>query len=90
MQPLEVALVFVVAPLAVVGVLAALTLRGGDRRTKEKRYRPGRPFEFAPVWFLSSPGQLAGRLAITSSNPAGDDAAAANPHGPTGGASDRW
>ncbi|MDR7322116.1 MULTISPECIES: aa3-type cytochrome oxidase subunit CtaJ [Catenuloplanes] len=89
MQPLEVALVFVVAPLAVVGVLAALTLPGGDRRTKEKRYRPGRPFEFTPVWFLSSPGQLAGRLALTSSDPAGD-AAAGNPHGPTGGASDRW
>nr|WP_306839801.1 hypothetical protein [Catenuloplanes nepalensis] len=67
--------------------MAALTLPGNRR--KEKRYRPGRPFEFTPVWFLSSPGQLAGRLAITSSTPAGDDAAA-NPHGPTGGASDRW
>ena len=89
MEPLEVALVFVVVPLAVVGILAALTLPGGERRHKEKRYRPGRPFEFTPVWFLSSPGQLAGRLAI-SSTPAGDDAAAANPHGPTGGASDRW
>ncbi|WP_033344598.1 aa3-type cytochrome oxidase subunit CtaJ [Catenuloplanes japonicus] len=89
MEPLEVALVFVVLPLAVIGVLAALTLPGNRR--KEKRYRPGRPFEFTPVWFLSSPGQLAGRLAISASDTTGSAGEApANPHGPTGGASDRW
>ena len=95
MEPLQTALVFVVLPLAVIGILAALTLPGNRRR--EKRYRPGRPFEFTPVWFLSAPGQLAGRVARgeAGQSPAltGGDAgapAAVSPHGPTGGASDRW
>ena len=50
-------LFFVGIPTAFVLLLAALTLPGG--RPRAKRYRPGRPFDFTPVWFLSSPGQLA-------------------------------
>lgn len=33
--------------------IAALVYAGGSRNPK--RYRPGRPFTFAPVWFLSAP-----------------------------------
>lgn len=54
MSVLETTLVFVLIPLAVAGVLALLTLGvGGGNRTP--RYRPGMPFEFTPVWFLSAP-----------------------------------
>ena len=34
-------------------VLAGLVFAGGARRGK--RYRPGRPFTFRPVWFLAAP-----------------------------------
>jgi hypothetical protein len=49
-------LTFVVAPAAIILVIAGLSLAGGVRRNK--RYRPGRSFEFTPVWFLSAPDQL--------------------------------
>jgi hypothetical protein len=49
----ETVLVFVGAPLAIAGVLALLVFGAGGRRAP--RYRPGRPFNFAPVWFLASP-----------------------------------
>jgi hypothetical protein len=51
------------APLAVaVGIVLVITLvvyAGGARRSR--RYRPGRPFEFTPVWFLSAPERLTER-----------------------------
>lgn len=52
MTTLETVLVFVGAPLAVVAVVALLVYGLGARRTP--RYRPGRSFEFQPVWFLAS------------------------------------
>ena len=47
-------LIFVGIPLAVVGIIFALVYASpGGRGTK--RYRPGRPYHFAPVWFLARP-----------------------------------
>jgi hypothetical protein len=46
----ETLLVYVVAPLAVVAVLAALTLRSGSRGWR-RRYRPGQPWEHEPLWY---------------------------------------
>jgi hypothetical protein len=65
--------------LLVVAVVYAMVYAGSARRAK--RYRPGRPFEFTPVWFLASPEKAAPALAIEG---------AQTPHGETGGASDRW
>lgn len=89
--------IFVGIPAAIVLVIVALVFagrgRGGDRR-----YRPGRPFDFTPVWFLSTPEHLSesARTAL----PAGGDVPALTsgeienlpaPAGVvTGGASDRW
>ena len=53
MSVLETVLVFVGIPLAVAVLLALAVYGGGSRRVQ--RYRPGQPFEFTPVWFLSSP-----------------------------------
>ncbi len=50
-------LTFVAIPAAIVAVIAGLAYAGGSRRNS-KRYRPGRPFDFAPVWFLSAPEKL--------------------------------
>jgi hypothetical protein len=73
-------------------VIYGLVYAGGSRGNK--RYRPGRPFEFTPVWFVSAPERQA-RAGISASRElvqAPPPAAAARPVGPreTGGASDRW
>ena len=80
-------LLLIGAAVAVGLVIAALVYAGGSRRSK--RYRPGRPFEFTPVWFLSAPEQQSrsavrpGRELTRSTGPV---VAARG----TGGASDRW
>jgi hypothetical protein len=54
----ETILVFVGIPLAIVLVLAALTLLPGGRRP---RYRPGQPWEHEPIWYEPHPeGPAAG------------------------------
>ena len=60
-------LIFVGIPLAVIGIIFALVYASpGGRGTK--RYRPGRPYPYAPVWFLARPEKdgPAGRAALTS------------------------
>jgi hypothetical protein len=52
-------LLFVLLPTAVVVVVSALALAGGGGR-RARRYRPGRPYDFTPIWFLASPGQVTG------------------------------
>ena len=99
----ETVLVFVGIPALVVAAVYALVYATMGRRVS-KRYRPGRPFAFAPVWFLAPdrPGSLDGSPAATGAGnhhaelPAGPllalaaDAPAPVAHGETGGASDRW
>jgi len=70
-------------------VIAALVYAG--QREASKRYRPGRPFEFRPVWFLAAPdrelGVAKGRDLVPARQlPAPRPARAKE----TGGASDRW
>jgi hypothetical protein len=48
----ETLLILVGIPLAVVVVLALLTLPGGRKRS---RYKPGQPWEHAPVWYEPHP-----------------------------------
>jgi hypothetical protein len=72
---LETLVVFVGIPAVVIAVVYGLVYGGSARRAR--RYRPGRPFEFTPVWFLAAPEQLGaapngGRLspdrAVTGAN----------------------
>jgi hypothetical protein len=82
-----------------IGVLLVITLlvfMGGSRNPK--RYRPGRPFSFKPVWFLSAPEQQS-RAGLSTPARAGTSkeivAGSARPGrvarpAETGGASDRW
>ncbi len=94
-------LVFVGIPAAAVLVIAGLAYAGSSRGTGGggKRYRPGRPFDFTPVWFLSRPEELADSagtvLAAGAQAPAltsrkQERAGIEAPAGGTGGASDRW
>ncbi|HEX2773742.1 MAG TPA: hypothetical protein VHN18_15100 [Micromonosporaceae bacterium] len=97
MSATDTALVFVGIPAAITLLITVLVFAPGRR--SPHRYRPGRPFDFAPVWFLSSPEQLAEpstKTALpTSAQPpalAGGETekAGAPAAGTMGGASDRW
>jgi hypothetical protein len=90
---------FVVVPALVVLAVGGLAYAvGGEGRGK--RYRPGRPYEVAPVWFLAAPEKLEEAahqrsVAGTAQPPAistGEVEAGrqAVPQGSTGGASDSW
>ena len=57
MSVTETVLVFAGIPLGIVLVISGLAALGGGHAAK--RYRPGRPFQFDPVWFLAAPEQLA-------------------------------
>jgi hypothetical protein len=52
---IETLVVFVGIPAAVIAAVTGLIFGGNTRRAR--RYRPGRPFEFRPVWFLAAPEQ---------------------------------
>jgi hypothetical protein len=101
---IETTLIFAGIPAAVILIVVGAVYAGGSRRSK--RYRPGRPFEFTPVWFLSAPEQVAqaaeARALTGAHRPellAGSSEEAAKGDWPaeelvhehaTGGASDRW
>ncbi|MDI1464330.1 hypothetical protein QEZ54_25490 [Catellatospora sp. KI3] len=87
-------LIYVGIPLAVIATIFALVYVVGGRRSA-KRYRPGRPYTYAPVWFLARPdadGPQARHAALTAAARA--ELIAAGDVTPvvdvTGGASDRW
>lgn len=52
MSGAETVLILVVVPLAVVLIVGAWAYVGGQRR--DTRYRPGRPYQFSPVWYLAN------------------------------------
>jgi len=94
----DVVLTFVVLPAAIVLVISALAYAGG-RPQRDRRYRPGRPYEFTPVWYLARPrpeetggareltaGTHRPALPAATAGPVGAGAV----QGSTGGASDRW
>ena len=91
-------LIFVVIPVAAILVIAALSHAGSDRNRPAKRYRPGRPYDFAPIWFLAAPEQVTGNGGSAQPAPPPaiesgiieDSAGQRVLPGPVGGASDRW
>ncbi|CAN5366397.1 hypothetical protein BH24ACT9_BH24ACT9_13310 [soil metagenome] len=96
MSVVETILVFVVAPGAVVGVMALLIWGPGAARP---RYRPGREWPYEPVWYAPHPlavrddshrePQTARRALSPGSAPT---TAGTSGHGPTaaGGARGTW
>ena len=93
-------LVFVIIPVAVVVIVAALSIAGSDSNRHTRRYRPGRRYDFQPIWYLSSPEQVGSapggaseQRAQTPAIEAGiieDSSGVPVRPGPTGGASDSW
>lgn len=56
MTVLEMVLTFVGVPLAVVVLVVGLVYR--PRAGSAKRYRPGREYDHAPVWYLARPEKV--------------------------------
>jgi hypothetical protein len=90
-------LVFVIIPAAILLGVSGLVLSGSDRtRRSSRRYRPGRPYDFQPIWFLAAPDQVGLVTAGAPARPAiegpvlEDISGARVLPGPTGGASDSW
>lgn len=81
MSVTEQVLFLVGVPAVVVAAVWALASIGAPQA--KKRYRPGRPFEFTPVWYLAN---HRGREPARQERPELD----ASVGGATGGASDRW
>lgn len=98
MSGLEQLLYLVVVPALIVAVVWALASMGGPQAAR--RYRPGRPYAFTPVWYLANHrrGAHAGDTEQRPELPSGSsrDTGSAEPtgseamQGSTGGASDRW
>jgi hypothetical protein len=93
---LSTVLVFVIIPVAVILLVGALVLAGSDRTRRTRRYRPGRPYDFQPIWFLAAPERVStvaagphARLAIGGQVLEDSSGAQVLP-GSTGGASDSW
>jgi hypothetical protein len=92
----ETVLVFVCIPLAVTAVVYALVY--GSSAARSKRYRPGRPFATAPVWFLAendptaphAPLAHAPHAALVGATEAAAEDATETVRGEVGGASDSW
>jgi hypothetical protein len=57
---IETVLIYAGIPALVIAVIVGLVYAGDMRRGGDKRYRPGRPFEFRPVWFLAAPEHATG------------------------------
>ncbi|MEV6345059.1 hypothetical protein [Actinoplanes sp. NPDC051851] len=84
-------LVYVIIPAAVIGTVASLVFAGSNRDKQDRRYRPGRPYEFPAQWFVSSPGRVtAPAPALEHGLIIEDSSGAPVRPGPTGGASDKW
>lgn len=101
MSVLSTVLIYVIIPAAIVAVIVALSNAGGHTDRRSRRYRPGRPYDFAPIWFLASPERvspnLGGRKAVQRAQAPAiesgiieDSAGRPVRPGTVGGASDRW
>lgn len=84
----EQVLYLVVVPAAIVAVVWALASAGGPQ--SRRRYRPGRPYEFAPVWYLANHRSGPAPERVARAELTAGTARGAGMPGATGGASDRW
>lgn len=76
MTVVQTVLVFIGIPAAIILVLFLLVY-GKSLVRQPNRYRPGKPWDFAPSWYVPHPE------VVRSSSPAGSTTA-------TGGASGEW
>lgn len=89
MSATETLLYLVGVPAAVVAVVWALVYRKGPGALK--RYRPNRPYRFAPVWYVAEPSrEPEGGTAELEAEQRRRSLPAPGSRPSVGGASDRW
>ncbi len=76
--------------LGIIVAVYAVVYASSARLPAAKRYRPGRPFEFSPVWFLAQPEPLVARQESRRALPATPIALRKAAAGTKGGASGKW
>ncbi len=65
-----------------IALVASLVLAGSRSEKPDRRYRPGRPYTFQPIWFLASPEQVTGHDQAALTGPGHGQAALSGPgHG---------
>lgn len=93
MSIVQTALVFVAIPAGVVAIFAAMVYGRAELR-QPNRYRPGKPWNFAPVWYLphptSTPSAASGQHALSASPRAAIEAPQPPTPSAVGGASGEW
>jgi len=62
MSNLQASLILIGGPAAVIALVTAVVYGASARRSR--RYRPGRPYEFRPVWFLAAGEKDLARSAV--------------------------
>jgi hypothetical protein len=91
--------VYALIPLGVIVLVASLVMTGSNRSRRTRRYRPGRPYDFQPMWFLAAPERVHAQPALPGGHssapvleaPIFEDSSGARVlPGPVGGASDSW
>ncbi|KAA9160860.1 hypothetical protein FPZ12_015695 [Amycolatopsis acidicola] len=75
MNIVETILVYALIPGAIYGVVALVTLRSKFAGTP--RYRPGQPWEYAPMWWSGNPDGIGAHRQVTSGQTAGTAAGGA-------------
>lgn len=81
MSVVQTVLVFVVIPLGAIGLIV-LAVYGKTLLRQPNRYRPGRPWNYPPSWYVPHPAAVAGAAAHPEIEGAGTQA--------MGGASGEW
>lgn len=85
MSGTEQVLFLVGLPAVAVAVIWTLASIGGPQA--RKRYRPGRPYDYTPVWYVAN---HRGHESGARSEAPQLESSSASVGGSTGGASDRW
>ncbi|MQA08845.1 MAG: hypothetical protein GEU98_09930 [Pseudonocardiaceae bacterium] len=88
MSVMETVLIFVVIPLAIYGVLSAMTLR--SKLGKAQRYRPGQKWNHPPQWWTANPAGVGEHRAHGSRGEQEGASAGAATTTATGGARGSW
>lgn len=81
MSIIDTALVFAGIPLAII-LLVVLAVYGKSLLHQPNRYRPGRPWNFPPSWYVPHPEAIAERIEHTPTSGTSTTA--------VGGASGEW
>lgn len=95
MSIVQTVLIFVCIPAAIISVFV-LAVFGTSSNRQQVRYRPGRPWNFQPVWYVPHPdieGPVSpplARTALIAPSTAAIEGTPAHKLVPAGGASGEW